>query len=288
MLIVGSAGNKPSIQDGADSNKSAPGAAFDHSTHEEFYRYYAEESASPEALVRMRRVRDHVMKFLSTGAPGGSSLDVADIGCGAGAQSMTWAELGHRVHALDVNEQLVQLGRERSSTAGFEIDFRVGSATNLPWPDKSMDVCLALELLEHVEDWEKCLTEFTRILRVGGWLFFTTTNALCPIQAEFNLPLYSWYPGPLKRHYVQLALTKRPELANYAKYPAYHWFTFYGLRKFLKHRGFRSLDRFDITNLEEKGAAARSVISAIRALPPLRFAAQVCTPGTIILAQRQS
>lgn len=278
------AGATPARESAPASNSSA----WDHSTHENFYTYYAEESVSEDARVRFRRVRDHILRVIYNGRTLQRTLDVVDIGCGAGTQSMVWAELGHHVHALDVNGPLVDLGRKRAAEAGQTIDFRVGSATELPWADESMDVCIALELLEHVMDWESCMREFTRILRPGGALFISTTNLLCPIQAEFNLPLYSWYPPFLKHYYVNLAMTKRPEIANFARYPAFHWFTFYGFRKWLCHRGFRSLDRFDIMDLEEKSAVGRWVISLVRAVPPLRWVGQVFTRGTILLAIREN
>jgi 2-polyprenyl-6-hydroxyphenyl methylase/3-demethylubiquinone-9 3-methyltransferase len=259
--------------------------AWDHSTHEEFFDYYAEESVSQEAWVRFRRIRDHVLRFLP---PHDGPLDVADLGCGAGTHSRVWAEAGHQVHALDVNSKLVDLGRRRASEAGYQIDFRVGSATQLPWDNASMDVCIALELLEHVGDWESCMREFMRVVRPNGAIFITTTNRLCPHQAEFNLPLYSWYPRSLQRHYEKLAFTTRPELANYAKYPAVHWFTWYGLRDVLARGGFRSLDRFDIMDLEEKSAAAGAVVRTLRSVSPLRWLGQVCTPGTVILAIRNA
>lgn len=268
---------------GAVDSSTSHSPSWDHSTHEKFYGYYAEESISEEAQVRFRRIRDHILRMM--GNPG-RTLDLADIGCGAGTHSMVWAERGHHVHAVDVNEPLVDLGRKRAAEAGYVVDFRVGSATALPWADESMDVCVALELLEHVADWETCLKEFTRILRPGGALFFTTTNQLCPVQAEFNMPLYSWYPAPLKRHYENLAVTTRPEIANFARYPAVNWFTFYGLRKMLTRCGFKCLDRFDIMDLEEKSALARVTVAAVCAIPMLRWFAHVCTPGTIILALR--
>jgi 2-polyprenyl-6-hydroxyphenyl methylase/3-demethylubiquinone-9 3-methyltransferase len=256
-----------------------PGA-FDHSTHEEFFEYYAHESASEEALGRFRRIRDHILRVMEAGK---RKLEVADIGCGAGTQSVVWAEQGHNVRALDVNAPLVALARERAQQRGYSIDFRVGSATNVPWGGEQVDVCIANELLEHVVDWRSCINEFTRILRPGGVLFFTTTNWLCPRQAEFNLPLYSWYPPPLKRRYEALSLTTKPELANFAKYPAVHWFSFYQFRRLLNPQ-FRCLDRFDIMDLSNKSAAAHLLVTAIRALPPLRWAGQVCTAGTVVLA----
>lgn len=262
---------------------AAGGPVWDHTTHERFFEYYARESQSEKAFQRFRRVRDTILRLRCDGA-GSRILEVADIGCGAGTQSLVWAGSGHSVHALDINEPLLQLGRERAAAAGYAIDFRVGSATGLPWTDQSMDVCIALELIEHVADWQACVDEFARILRPGGVLFMTTTNRLCPIQEEFNLPLYSWYPGRLKRRCERIAVTTRPGLANYAKYPAVNWFTFYQLQTYLVALGFQSLDRFQIMDATGKSALSRLLISSMRSIPALRRLGQICTPGTRILA----
>ena len=256
---------------------------WDHTTHERFFEYYARESQSEEALQRFSRVRDAILRLRRDPAES-QVLEVADIGCGAGSQSLVWAGSGHAVHALDINEPLLKLGRERAAAAGYTIDFRVGSATDLPWADQSMDVCIALELIEHVADWRACVEEFARILRPGGVLFMTTTNRLCPIQEEFNLPLYSWYPGRLKRRCEKMAVTTRPALANYAKYPAVNWFTFYQLQTYLAALGFQSLDRFQIMDATGKSVLARLVISSMQSVPALRRLGQICTPGTRILA----
>jgi 2-polyprenyl-3-methyl-5-hydroxy-6-metoxy-1,4-benzoquinol methylase len=263
-------------------------AGWDHSSHDRFYRYYAESSGSAEAYVRFAGIRDGLLRVLRSRGQLKGRLEIADIGCGAGASSAVWADLGHSVHALDVNEPLLELGRQRAAAAGRDIDFRLGSATALPWADESMDLCVALELLEHVAEWQSCLNEFMRVVRPGGALFFTTTNRLCPIQSEFNLPLYSWYPAAVKRHYEKLAFTTRPEIANYAKYPAVNWFTFYGFRKLLNEAGFDCLDRFDIIDVDSKGAAARALVASVRSVPPLRWLAQICTAGTIVLAVKRA
>src|SRR5262249_41171868 len=148
------------------------------------------------------------------------------------------AELGCEVHGLDVNERLIELARIRSAEAGYNIDFRTGFATALPWADASMQVCLAVELLEHVSEWRKCLSEFSRVVAPGGVLFVSTASFLCPIQQEFTLPFYSWYPPPLKRYCERLAVTTKPQIASFAKYPAVNWFSFYELAHFLRERGF--------------------------------------------------
>jgi 2-polyprenyl-6-hydroxyphenyl methylase/3-demethylubiquinone-9 3-methyltransferase len=251
-------------------------------SHEPFYHYYAQASQTPRTRQRFQAIRECVLRVHAQNGGRRGALDIADIGCGAGTQSLLWAELGHRVHGLDVNEPLLELARKRAAEAGHSIDVQVGSAVKLPWADASMDVCLLIELLEHVADWEPCLSECQRVLKPGGILFLTTSNRLCPIQQEFDLPLYSWYPRFLKRHFERLAVTTRPELVSHAEFPAVNWFTFYGLRDVLRAGNFRCLDRFDMMDLSAKGSGAKTIVSLIRSVAVLRWFAHVATEGTTI------
>jgi 2-polyprenyl-6-hydroxyphenyl methylase/3-demethylubiquinone-9 3-methyltransferase len=260
---------------------------WDHSSREEFVKYYAEKSTRPAQLQHFRSVRNTILRVLNLRNAPGRKYDVLDVGCNVGGQCLDWAEDGHRVHGLDISEPLLELAKKRAAESGFSIDYRLGSATDLPWADESMDVCIAAELLEHVVDWEVCLQVFARVLRPGGVLFLTTSNALCPVQYEFNLPLYSWYPRRLKRRYERLAVTTRPELANYVKYPAVNWFSAYSLGAELSRQGFRTMDRFDLFDTADKTKATGFVITCIRKLPPLRFLAHVCTSGTIVLGIKE-
>ena len=217
---------------------------------------------------------------------GFDNLLVADIGCNAGTQSRCWLEKGHSVRGLDISRDLVSVARERNREFGDRARFEVGSATDLPWDDETFDVCLLPELLEHVDDWQSCLEEAVRVLKRGGSLYVSTTNVLCPVQQEFNLPGYSWYPGFLKRYYEKCARTTRPELVNFASYPAVHWFSPYGLSRFLKHRNVTTLDRFDLIDLSSKGRAARIAVALIRVLPPLRLLGHVLTPSTVLVGTK--
>jgi 2-polyprenyl-3-methyl-5-hydroxy-6-metoxy-1,4-benzoquinol methylase len=257
--------------------------SWDHGTHQDFYDYYARESESEATKQRFRGIQAAVLRVAAqTGMA--APFDVADIGCGAGTQCRLWAETGHRVFGVDVNEPLIQLAAKRAAEQGLDIKFDVGTATALPWPDHSMDVCLVPELLEHVADWQSCVNEAARVLRPGGLLYLSTTNFLCPKQQEFNLPLYSWYPGMLKRYCERLAVTTRPAIANYAKYPAVNWFSFYGLRDYLKPLGFRCLDRFHLIDTADKSRFVQCIVTTLRRIPPLRFLGHLATPSTYLVA----
>lgn len=255
--------------------------AWDTGTHADFYDYYEKESNSAAARQRFEAIQATLLRLIGAGR---GPLDVADIGCGAGTQSRLWAEHGHRVYGADINAALIGLARQRAAQDGLAVRFEVASATALPWPDQSMDLCIAPELLEHVADWQGVLRELVRVLRPGGALFLSTSNRLCPRQEEFTLPLYAWYPGLIKRHVERLARTTRPELAGYATYPAVNWFTFYGLRDYLAPQGFACMDRFDMIDLERHGRLARVLVGLIRKLAPLRFLGHVATSYTVLLA----
>jgi len=251
--------------------------------HPAFVEYYARESLSDATLQRYTRIRDALLQALG---PSNRHLRVGDIGCGAGAQCQLWTGLGHTVFAVDISEPLIQIARERAAAQGISIRFEVASATKLPWSDASMDVCIMPELLEHVADWQACLSECQRVLAPNGLLYLSTTNKLCPLQQEFNLPLYSWYPGFLKRRYEQLAVTTRREIANHATYPAVNWFSFYMLRDHLEGLGFDCMDRFDII-AARRGEKAGVVLRALRTFPILRFFGHVLTPSTTVIARRR-
>jgi 2-polyprenyl-6-hydroxyphenyl methylase/3-demethylubiquinone-9 3-methyltransferase len=270
------------VSDHAKPAATSQAASWDTGSHEDFYKYYEQQSLSPETLARFRAVRDLALRLLGQ-RPQSQPLVVLDVGCGAGTQSQFWLERGHRYWGIDINEPLILLARRRAEEQGLEIRFDVGTATALPCENASVDVCLLPELLEHVADWQGCVDEAIRVLKPGGLIYVNTSNKLCPKQQEFNLPLYSWYPGPFKRYCVRRAASDRPDLANYAKYPAVNWFSYYGLRDYLAPKGFRCLDRFDVMEVGRRGSLSRLALRATRALPPLRLIGHLLTPYTLLV-----
>ncbi len=257
---------------------------LDHSSDSRFRAYYEEKSAAPAARQHFERVRDKAVALLAQQGCNTQGLRVLDIGCNAGTQALVWAEHGHSVKGLDINAPLLDVARNRAAQAGLSVQFDLGTGAQLPYEDGSLDVCLMLELLEHVQDWESCVEEAVRVLAPGGLLYLSTTNALCPLQNEFNLPLYSWYPAALKRRCERLSVTQRPQWVNFTRYPAVHWFTFSQLSGYLARRSMRSYDRFDLIDTRRAGPLQRRVVGALRRFPSLRTLGQVLTVGTVVMA----
>ncbi len=266
---------------------ATPGAAWDTGSHEDFFKYYAQQSLSPKALERFRATADMLLRM----APGGSKagpLDVLDVGCGAGAQAQIWLERGHRYRGLDINRPLVELAEQRARQQNLQADFEVGSATELPYADACVDICMLPFLLEHVAAWQTSVDEALRVLRPGGLIFISTTSKLCPAQDEFNLPAYGWYPPPLKRYFERRAVTDWPAVVNHAKYPAVHWFSVYQLARYLRDRGCSTYDRFDVMDAAGKSTKVRAALAFIRGFAPARFVGHVLTPYTLVVGRKQA
>jgi 2-polyprenyl-6-hydroxyphenyl methylase/3-demethylubiquinone-9 3-methyltransferase len=250
-----------------------------------FVTYYERKSTAPESVAHFVRLRDLLLRVLSC-ARSPDSIHVADIGCNAGTFSRVWADAGCRVSGIDINASLISTARTRATEDGYTIDFQTGSADSLPWSDSTFDVVVMPELLEHVANWQECLSEAARVLRPGGVLYVSTTNRLCPVQEEFTLPAYSWYPGWLKRRCVKRSLTTHRNWVNFAAYPAVTWFDPYWLGDEFRKRGLAPLDRFALFAAHADSSAKRIIGQIAIRFPPARFLGHVLTSGTRMLGRK--
>jgi len=250
-----------------------------------FVEYYEQQSASPRAIAQFNNMRSNLLRMLNkTG--GSAGVRVADIGCGAGTFGRIWASEGALVRGIDVNAALVRIAQQRARSEGLSIEFATGCATDLPWPDRSFDLVVMPELLEHVADWRRCLEEAVRVLDAGGLLYLSTTNRLCPKQEEFSLPGYSWYPRSIKKRCLERARTDRRHWVQHAEYPALHWFDPYMLARALRELGLEPFDRFQIWHRYSLSTLRRNIGYAADLLSPLRLAGHLMTPSTRMIGRK--
>ena len=58
----------------------------------------------------------------------------------------------------------------------LNIDYHWGIAENLPFAANKFDAVLCCDVLEHVTDWQKVISEAHRVLKLNGLFFFDTIN----------------------------------------------------------------------------------------------------------------
>jgi SAM-dependent methyltransferase len=158
---------------------------------------------------------------------------------------------------------------------GLEVDFFVADATRLPFPDDSFDICFSENLFEHVPEWQRIVSEASRVLKDDGVFFVRTSNRHCPINREINhMHFYPWLPASLQRPILGWVQRNRPAWINYSRFPAVNWFTHRGLAKTFRGYGFSTYETFDLVRkelLSEKRRRIYFVFDLIRKFRLLRY-----------------
>ena len=117
--------------------------------------------------------RDVLARRFGTGVAG---LRVLDIGCGGGFLAEEFAALGCRVTGVDPSPVSVGVARAHAAGKGLHIDYRVGVGEELPFPDAAFGVACCCDVLEHVSDLDRVISETARVLTPGGLYLFDTIN----------------------------------------------------------------------------------------------------------------
>ena len=104
------------------------------------------------------------------------NLKVLDVGCGGGFTSEFLAQRGAQVTGIDLSSATIESAREHAKTSHLKIDYLVGSGEDLPLPAGHFDVVICVDVLEHVSDLPKTLSEIHRVLKPGGSFLFDTIN----------------------------------------------------------------------------------------------------------------
>jgi SAM-dependent methyltransferase len=110
-----------------------------------------------------RRVVDGYFHTLSRLLPEPLPADVLEVGCGEGhiAGWLSERTAAGSVVAVDLSPQMLADGQRRHAGVAFT----AGSALELPFEDKSFDLVLLLEVLEHLQDPRRALDEARRVSR---------------------------------------------------------------------------------------------------------------------------
>ena len=112
--------------------------------------------------------RQHVLELAAL--EGGECL--LDAGCGTGMMALRIAAQypSCTVHGIDLSPKMIAVARRDAEKQGLAVDFRVGSITDLPYPDASFDVVITNIMYHHLDLAEKqqAVNEVARVLKPAG------------------------------------------------------------------------------------------------------------------------
>lgn len=121
---------------------------------------------------------------------------VLDVGCGGGILSESMAGLGAHVTGIDLADKPLQVAKLHLLESGKQVDYRKVAVEQLATEQPGhYDVVTCLEMLEHVPDPSSVIAACAKLVKPGGWIFFSTLNRnpksylLAIIGAEYLLNL---------------------------------------------------------------------------------------------------
>jgi ubiquinone/menaquinone biosynthesis C-methylase UbiE len=121
-------------------------------------------------------------------------MKVLEVGCGSGYLTKELVRTQASILAIDVSDDILSIARE--NVLGSNLEFRLENAHELSSAeDVSFDTIVGNSVLHHL-DVGKALSEFYRILKPGGTLFFAEPNMLNPqVAVQKNIPFIKQWLG---------------------------------------------------------------------------------------------
>jgi SAM-dependent methyltransferase len=108
---------------------------------------------------------------------------VLDVGTGTGRAALALAHAGATVTGIDASAEMLAIARTRAEQDHLTIQFEIGDAHQLPFPDRSFDAAVTWRVLMHTPEWRRCIAELCRVTRarvvldypkLGSFAFFHT------------------------------------------------------------------------------------------------------------------
>lgn len=101
---------------------------------------------------------------------------VLDLGCAGGFMAEAIAMRGANVTGIDPAAQAIAIAKAHAQSQDLAIEYAVAAGERLPLPDRSMDIVVCVDVLEHVNDLDDVLAEVKRVLKADGIFLFDTIN----------------------------------------------------------------------------------------------------------------
>ena len=167
-------------------------------------------------------------------------IKILDDGCGNGGLAIAFAEAGAEVFGVDIEKELIDIAQKHSAIYKVFPKFIFYNGKKLPFEDNFFDAVLSISVLEHVSNPVNYLSEISRVLKFGGYLYLAFPNRLWPRETHTLLWGITYLPYKIAE--VITRLFKRNPLSE----NNLHFYTYWNLKKMLIESGKWSIK-------EEKG-----------------------------------
>ena len=103
--------------------------------------------------------------------------ELIDVGCGGGILAESLAKAGAKVTGIDLAQKSLTVARLHSLESQLSIEYKKIPAEEMAeqYPEH-FDVVSCMEMLEHVPDPHSIIRACAKMVKPGGWVFFSTIN----------------------------------------------------------------------------------------------------------------
>jgi len=130
------------------------------------------------------------------------SARILDIGSGRGKFVIEAVKRGMSVVGLEKSSDYIEMSRAGAKKMGFTIEIVEGLAESLPFADNSFDFINLSEVIEHVDDPEKIISEAYRVLRKNGSVYLSVPSRFGIFDPHYHLYFVNWLPRGLSDWYI--------------------------------------------------------------------------------------
>ncbi|BCL80774.1 class I SAM-dependent methyltransferase [Ktedonobacteria bacterium brp13] len=137
-----------------------------------------------------------------------SGEKILELGCNDGAFARHVSTYGADVLGIDINQEMI--------TSLNDEHFMIMSATDLTFPDNTFDKIYSFEVIEHIPDIQKYLSEAHRVLKKNGQLILSFPWELIRGQAAIgnSLQIYHNLHYSRRLHVHKLSPKKIKEMTQ--------------------------------------------------------------------------
>lgn len=143
-----------------------------------------------------------------------------EVGCSTGKNTNYLANFFQECIGIDIDEKAVKFGNLNRKD---NVYFLIGDGMQLPFENNFFDVVICNHIYEHVPDSQKLMEEIFRVLKPGGFCYFSAGNKFSIMEGHYKLPFLSWLPKSVANKYLQF--TKKGEIyyENHLSYFQLKW-----------------------------------------------------------------
>lgn len=185
-----------------------------------------------------------------------ANLKMLVVGSGWGGMCVAASRLGIDIHGIDIDEESVGISRLRFLKEGIQhTPVQLAAAEHLPFQNDSFDLVYCFSVVEHVNDVKATVSEISRVVKPGGYVYVQTQNFSIPWEPHYKLVI----PTFLGHRICRLILRMRRRNPDYVD--TVNFIRGGSFSKLVRDTGLQIVEKWDIvksTASQRQGSAGQA------------------------------